>query len=162
SHPGSLSESTHCLRGRRASLHWLIPRASHVRGDGHAGLRADSRVQDRCEPGATLHLGRYHQWLGQHAGHVHSRSQNRHRPEAVTAWPLLLECAVHEEPLTALRRAFLKLAARHSSDLTHVRRLMTLILRTPSLRGRLHNEAAAWQAKLNEAAQAFCPNDPAA
>jgi AcrR family transcriptional regulator len=82
--------------------------------------------------------------------------------EALTAWPLLLECAVHEEPLTALRRAFLKLAARQPCDLTHVRRLMTLILRTPPLRGRLHNEAAAWQAKLSEALQAFYPNDPAA
>jgi AcrR family transcriptional regulator len=82
--------------------------------------------------------------------------------EALTAWPLLLECATHEEPLTALRRAFLKLAARHESDLKHVRTLMTLILQTPSLRGRLYNEAAVWQTKLSEALQVLYPNDPGA
>jgi AcrR family transcriptional regulator len=82
--------------------------------------------------------------------------------EALTAWPLLLECAKCEEPMSALRRAFLRLASRREADLTQVRRLMTIIMRTPSLRGRLYNESAAWQAKLGEALQVSYPNDPGA
>jgi AcrR family transcriptional regulator len=80
--------------------------------------------------------------------------------EALMAWPLLLECAAREEPLNALRRAFLKLAARDAPDLEHVRRLMSVIFSTPSLRGRLHEEASRWQTKLSEAFQALHRQDP--
>jgi AcrR family transcriptional regulator len=70
--------------------------------------------------------------------------------EAFTAWPLLVDGVTREHSWTALRGAFLALATRPESELRQVRQIMTIILQTPILRGRLYNEAAVWQRKLSE------------
>ena len=74
--------------------------------------------------------------------------------EAEAAWPLMLDRSRNEESLAPMRRAFLALANRQACDLENTRRVMSLIFRTPALKGRLHNELARWQDKLNHALKA--------
>lgn len=73
--------------------------------------------------------------------------------EAFAAWPFLVDGATYEHSWTALRRAFLTLATRSEAELRQVRQIMTIIMQTPILRGRLYNEASAWQRKLSEVLQ---------
>jgi AcrR family transcriptional regulator len=79
--------------------------------------------------------------------------------EAFTAWPLLVDSVTQEHSWTALRRAFLALATRPESELRQVRQIMTIILQTPILRGRLYNEAAVWQRRLSEVLESKSRDD---
>jgi len=70
--------------------------------------------------------------------------------EAHTAWPLLLDPTDQECPMAMLREAFLRLASRHTGELDNLRRMMSLIFTTSSLRGRFYNVTASWQTRLYE------------